>query len=551
MKAAISHDDGHLYDCLVVGGGISGSTLAHNLHASHGVDILLCESSNRLGGNVRSATVRDEDGTFLYEEGPISFELSPSVMRISRELNLEDELVFAPSLSPWIHRAGGLHPLPGGKFFGPGGVLNFVLFDDLLSWRGKSRAFMGAFLGHAPPPSPPGGGAEETIEGWSIRTLGEEAYRNVIEPIVSGIYAGDPSRLSARTALPKLSQTEEKAYDLGWNAFGALFYGALAIRWGTGSKKESAGEQRNEADDDPLSPEYGRPGSYRTGLTALPDAIMDELGPARVRLRWKLTNVDMWRDDGDDDGVGGYAATFEAHDDDGASVRRMVRARTMVVTIPAHAVGTALDGVLPGSAALLAAADSGGGVPYPPVASVALAYPKSSFLDVDLPDGSGNLRDLPGYGLVSARCGGVRTLATLFGSSLFPGRCPDGYNLLSNTIGGTRYAAVGVMSEGDIVAAVDGDLRTMMLIRPEAPPPKVLGVKVWPNAIPQYELGHSDTMAELKRMEDANDVGGLWVCGSYRTGVSLTACVNFGYDHAKVVAGHLTSKRSVRDADDK
>jgi hypothetical protein len=58
-------------------------------------------------------------------------------------------------------------------------------------------------------------------------------------------------------------------------------------------------------------------------------------------------------------------------------------------------------------------------------------------------------------------------------------------------------------------------------------------------------------MAELKRMEDANNVVGLWVCGSYWTGVFLKACVNFGHDHAKVVAGHLTSKRRVRDADDK
>lgn len=123
-----------------------------------------------------------------------------------------------------------------------------------------------------------------------------------------------------------------------------------------------------------------------------------------------------------------------------------------------------------------------------------------------------------------------RTLATLFGSSLFPGRLQPPF-------------------EDDIVAAVDRDLRTMMLIRPEVPPPKVLGVRVWPNAIPQYELGHLDTMAELKRMEDANDVVGLWVCGSNWTGVSLTACVNFGHDHAKVVAGHLTSKRRVRDAD--
>ena len=122
---------------------------------------------------------------------------------------------------------------------------------------------------------------------------------------------------------------------------------------------------------------------------------MDELGPARVQLRWKLINVDGRRDDHDDDGIiGGYTTTFEAQDDDGTSVRRTVRARTLVVTISAHAVGTALNGVLPGSAALLDAVDSGGGVHNPPVASFDLSYPKSSFLDVDLPERSGNLRNL-------------------------------------------------------------------------------------------------------------------------------------------------------------
>ena len=92
-----------------MGDGFSCSTLAHNLHLSHGIDILLCKSSDCLGGDVRSATVCDEDGTFLYKEGPISFEALPFMMRISGELNLEDDMVFAPSLSPWIHCTGGLH----------------------------------------------------------------------------------------------------------------------------------------------------------------------------------------------------------------------------------------------------------------------------------------------------------------------------------------------------------------------------------------------------------------------------------------------------------
>ncbi|KAL3817841.1 hypothetical protein ACHAXA_004015 [Cyclostephanos tholiformis] len=360
---------------------------------------------------------------------------------------------------------------------------------------------------------------------------------------------------------------EGRAYELGWNVRGALLYGGLAMRRdaaaGSGegmpsssssSPTEEEEERRNDEAEDShhhhhhppprgYDDYHGRPGSYKTGLIALPNAIMDELGPSRVHLSWRLTNVERGANNDDDDGGGGYyVATF---DNDGT--HRKVKACTLVVTIPTYAIGTSLDVVLPGSADLFRRGKSDDakiseGVSYPPVASVTVAYPKSAFRDVDLADGSGNLRDLPGFGMVSTRSAGLRILATLFSSSLFPGRCPVEYNLLSYTIGGARDEAVGAMSEDDLVAVVDGDLRTMLL-RPEAPHPKVLGLKIWPRTIPQYELGHSDTMTELKRMEDANDAGGLWVCGNYRTGVSLTACINFGYDQAKVVAGHLSSKR--------
>ncbi len=85
--------------------------------------------------------------------------------------------------------------------------------------------------------------------------------------------------------------------------------------------------------------------------------------------------------------------------------------------------------------------------------------------------------------MVIAHTADVHTLAMLFALSLFLMRCPDGYNLLSSTVGKKRDAIVGAMSKDNIVATIDGDLR-MMLIRPEAPPLKVLGVKVWPRAKP-------------------------------------------------------------------
>ena len=93
----------------------------------------------------------------------------------------------------------------------------------------------------------------------------------------------------------------------------------------------------------------------------------------------------------------------------------------------------------------------------------------------------------------------------------------------------------------DIIAAVDGDLRKVLL-KSDAPDPKVLGIKVWPTAIPQYELGHLDLMSELGEMEGKNEGGGLWVCGNYRSGVAFPDCVTFGYDHAKVVKEYLDAR---------
>lgn len=513
-------------DCLVVGGGISGSTLAHNLNRD-GLNILLTEARDYLGGNVKSH--KTEDG-FIWEEGPNSFATQPSIVRIAYELGIADQLVFAnEALPPWVNHGGKLHPLPkgqGGKgaagqielVFGPNGVLKFALTTELLSWPGRIRAGIGAFLGHAPPPSD--GEKEETIREWVTRTLGEEVFLRCIDPFVSGVYAGDPETLSMKAALPKIARIENISYSIDWNKFGAIFYGGI-------KRQIELTKERKADPPDPAWPEfeYGNPGSFKEGLSTLPNAISKELGD-KVKLQWKLIKLEKSGD--------GFIATYDT-----PNGTETVNAKAVVSTVPAHALQDALEPVMPEAPSIFGKVRKEidrVGIYHPPVCAVTVAYPKSSFKDVELPNEFGNLQDLPGFGSLNPRSEGVRTLGTLWSSSLFPGRCPEDYNLLLNYIGGSRDTSLAQLSDEQIIAEVDKGCR-QVLLKPDAPEPKVLGLKLWPTAIPQYELGHLGIMKELEKAE--KQIPGLWVCGNYRTGVAFPDCVTFGYEHSKVVKEFL------------
>jgi len=431
-----------------------------------------------------------------------------------------------------VNHNGKLHPLPKGKggkgpkgqlelVFGSNGVLKFGLAGDLLSWPGKIRAGIGAFLGHLPAPE----GKEETIRDWVTRILGEEVFLRVIDPFVSGVYAGDPYTLSMKAALPKIARIEDYSYNIDWNKGGAIFYGGLA------RQVELTKERKADPPDaDWVEFEYGNPGSYKKGLSTLPNAIRKELDD-KVMLEWKLKSVTK-KDDA-------YVSTFDTPEGE-----MTVQSKAVVSTIPTHAVGSCFEPVLPGSTALFNKVRDNikrEGIYYPPVAAVTLAYPKKAFKSVELDNDFGNLQDLPGFGSLNPRSEGVRTLGTLWSSSLFPGRCPSNYNILLNYIGGSRDPEIGSMKEEDIIAAVDKDLRKVLL-QENAPEPKVLGVQVWPTAIPQYELGHLEMMDELTELEKKNEGGGLWICGNYRSGVAFPDCVTFGYEHAKIVKEYIAGE---------
>jgi oxygen-dependent protoporphyrinogen oxidase len=493
-------------DCLVIGSGVSGSSLAFNLiHNQNVPNILMVERNDVVGGNLISKSSNDG---FVWEEGPNSFQPTPYICRLIHELGITKDLVLADgSLPRFVYWKGGgagekianLHALPTNL---PGDLLDF----DLLTWPGKIRAGLGALGFIAPPPE----GGEESVRQFVTRHLGEETFERIIDPFVSGVYAGDPDQLAMRAALKKIHRLE----GLG-NLGPGLVSGAVA-------RFQEIAQEKAENPPDPQWPTYkgGQLGSFRKGLQTLALSVEEKIGPDRV---WKSSPVQKIEKRSD----GRYQVTI---DKNGESTS--VIAQSVCVTSPTRVTCTLAADLIPAAARLAE-------VYSPPVASVTMAYPISSFKQ--LPGGTPE-RPLVGFGHLLPRAMGVRSLGTIWSSSLFPGRAPEGYELLLTYIGGARDKGITDLNEDEIYDIVDAD-NHQILLKSDAPPGKRIACRVWKKAIPQYRKGHLEILEALEK--DEAKCPGLFLGGNYRTGVAFGDCVQFGWTEAERVSKFLAGNRGV------
>ncbi|KAK4738072.1 hypothetical protein R3W88_001769 [Solanum pinnatisectum] len=479
-------DDNQLteLDCVVVGAGISGLCIAKVISANY-PNLMVTEARDRAGGNI---TTVERDG-YLWEEGPNSFQPSDPMLTMAVDCGLKDDLVLgdpdAPRFVLWKDK---LRPVPG--------KLTDLPFFDLMSIPGKLRAGFGA-IGLRP--SPPG--YEESVEQFVRRNLGAEVFERLIEPFCSGVYAGDPSKLSMKAAFGKVWKLEQTGGSIIGGTFKAI--------------KERSSNPKPPRDPRLPTPKGQTVGSFRKGLRMLPDAICERLG-SKVKLSWKLSSITK-------SGKGGYLLTYETPEGVVS-----LRSRSIVMTVPSYVASNILRSLS------VAAADALSSFYYPPVAAVTISYPQEAIRDERLVDG-----ELKGFGQLHPRSQGVETLGTIYSSSLFPNRAPNGRVLLLNYIGGATNTEIVSKTEGQLVEAVDRDLRKM-LIKPKAQDPFVTGVRVWPQAIPQFLVGHLDTLSTAKAALSDNGIDGLFLGGNYVSGVALGRCVEGAYEIASEVTGFLS-----------
>ena len=459
--------------------------------------MLVTEARERVGGNITSRS--DPAAGYLWEEGPNSFQPNDSMLKAAVDAGVADQLVFGDPKAPrFVWWEGKLRPTPSGP--------DVVTFD-LMSIPGKIRAGLGAAgIWKAPMPA-----EEESVEKFVRRNLGAEVFERLIEPFCSGVYAGDPSKLSMKAAFGKVYDLELKG--------GSIVGGVLAL---LKEKKDNPPPPRDERL--PPKPAGQTVGSFRKGLATLPSAIADRLGADRVALNWQLKSISKEVD-------GRFSLRYDT-----PQGPKTVRAKSVALTVPAYVAADLVEGKAPAAAKSLREFD------YPPVAAVTVAYPLSAIRrdrlreEASTSTSGATTLALPGFGQLHPRSQGIVTLGTIYSSSLFPGRAPEQMVELLCYIGGALNRNIVNQSEDEIVAQVDRDLRAMLLDPQLAPAPKKIGVRVWPRAIPQFNVGHLDVLAAAEKELGKAGWEGVLLGGNYVSGVALGKCVEYGYEFAAKAA---------------
>ncbi|HEX9200508.1 MAG TPA: protoporphyrinogen oxidase [Acidobacteriaceae bacterium] len=453
---------------VIIGGGIAGLATAYYLQESGSVDYTLIECSPRLGGKITSA----QHNGFLIEGGPDSFlTQKKGTLDLCKTLGLEDQLVGSntgKSAATFVWSGGHLHPMPEGMMLmAPTMILPF-LRSKLISWQGKMRMGMEVFVPRRP------GDRDETLAGFVRRRLGAEALHKIAGPLMGGIHAADPERLSLKSTFPMFLEMEKK--------HGSLLRGMVKR-----PKPAPAATSKKP-------PMFM---SLQGGLQSLAEAMIAELPEKALR-------------------TGCCVLTVSSHDgryklvlSDGSSIL----ADDVVFATPSYVTADLVQQVDPLLASRLRE------IRYVSTATVSLGFRRS---DISHP--------MQGAGFIVPKSEGRRITACSWSSEKFKYRAPDDCVLLRVFIGGALAEDLAEQDEAALVELAREELRVIMGITAT---PVLTSAYRWHKANPQYDLGHSERVAEIEKT--LTDFPGLYLAGAAYHGAGIPDCILSGMNAARSI----------------
>jgi oxygen-dependent protoporphyrinogen oxidase len=324
-----------------------------------------------------------------------------------------------------------------------------------------------------------GGCPTESVYDFAARRIGRGAADILVDAMVSGVFAGNSRELELASAFPKMVAMESR-------------YGSLV-------KAMIARKRMGAGGGGPAGP-AGVLTSFVDGMQTLPDALA-ALQKDRLITDCPVQSVQHTS--------GGWMVS--------AANRPPVEADAVVLACPAYAASQILSGLDPSMQNEL------GDIAYPPVTVVATAFD--------------NLPEKPdGFGFLVPRGQGLHILGSLWTSSIWQHRTPEGTTLLRTMVGGAHDPGSAELDDTAVLGLVLRDLKAAMGVTGDP-----TGVRIfrYDRAIAQYRPGHRARMQQLRRRLDRYP--GLFLAGSAYDGISVNHCVEEATRVAAQVMASLIS----------
>ncbi|MED3551472.1 protoporphyrinogen oxidase [Cytobacillus praedii] len=463
---------------IIIGGGITGLATAYYLQKEArekglSLDVKLVEASQRLGGKLQTVV---KEG-FVIERGPDSFlARKQSASRLAKEVGMENELIRNTAGKSFVLARERLHPMPGGSIMGIPTQITPFITTGLFSFPGKLRAAADFVLPRS------NAMKDQALGGFFRRRLGDEVVENLIEPLLSGIYAGDIDHLSLMSTFPQFYQVEQKYRSL-----------ILGMKKSTPSQPKSSSEKKDK----------GMFLTFKTGLQSFVDAIEKKLEPNSVIKGVRITGIDKNAD--------GYELEL-----DGGEI---LLADSVVISVPHHVTQSMLK--------QHRFFDAFKEMPSTSVATVALAFPKEAIE-----------KDIEGTGFVVSRNSDYTITACTWTHKKWPHSAPEGKVLLRCYVGRPGDEAVVDLSDNEMVKIVLNDLNKTMNITMA---PDFAVVTRWKDSMPQYTVGHKERIDHVMSQLTA-ELPGVYIAGSSYDGLGMPDCIDQGEKAVQQVLSFLYSK---------
>ncbi|MGH7948139.1 MAG: protoporphyrinogen oxidase [Candidatus Binataceae bacterium] len=464
----------------VIGGGISGLAAAHRLREIGAareipLDVTVYERGTALGGALR--TVR-HDG-FVMEAGADSFLTEkPWARALAERIGLGEALIPTREefRKTYVVRGGRLAEIPAGFSLLAPASLGPVFRSSLFSPWAKLRIAFEPLIPRRRDVR------DESLASFVTRRLGREVLDRLAQPLASGIYTADPTRLSMQATMPRFVEMERR--------YGSVVRGLRAA------------EQSGEAMKNTSGARWSLFLSLRAGVGSLVEALAARLEGSILRG----TEVTSLARDGHDWRIGLTDGKIET-------------ANAIVCAAPAYAAARMLAGVdEPLSAKLTAIA-------YSSAAVVNMAFRESDFPS---PPRS--------FGFVVPAIECRRIIAGSFTSLKFEARAPEGFVVARAFLGGVLQSGMMEKSDDELVGAARDEFAALLGV---AAPPQFADVARWPDSMPQYAVGHLDRVAEIEAR--AHGLGRFELAGAAYRGVGIPDCIRSGEQAAEAVVTELTA----------